>query len=369
MPSLISLVYRTVDMLKWGAGKGSNVLPAETDNNNWTIAQAILSIQNSLPSASVGIDFFTVSGTQMTVHMTDHSLRGPFTLPTFQWVFRNPPSGQWEPFVLYDVGDVFTDNGSVYLTLIQSVSGASFNANALDVHGNNLYGLLLVNPGDVLPLGGASGMALIKVDGHDLHVEWAYVIPPGGTTGQSLKKINNFDFNTHWATDLLTTLGDVIITTPVVNDVLSWDGAHWINAAAITALQNLSDVLISGQNVGQALIWNGTAWQNTTIITSNQTITPLGTTGSIGFDPSLGDIFTITPTGNVTLTGVSAGLVNQIIKLIVLTSGTSSFNITFGTGFVAQGVLATGTVSGKTFIVSFINDGNFYYEMSRTAAM
>jgi hypothetical protein len=54
---------------------------------------------------------------------------------------------------------------------------------------------------------------------------------------------------------------------------------------------------------------------------------------------------------------------------IILTSGTASFTITFGTGFKPTGTLATGTVSAKVFVVHWISDGTNLYEAGRTAAM
>jgi hypothetical protein len=55
--------------------------------------------------------------------------------------------------------------------------------------------------------------------------------------------------------------------------------------------------------------------------------------------------------------------------LLILTSGTTSRTITFGTGFKAVGTLATGTVTARVFAVSFISDGVSLYETGRTAAM
>ena len=54
---------------------------------------------------------------------------------------------------------------------------------------------------------------------------------------------------------------------------------------------------------------------------------------------------------------------------IILTSGTSSFTITFGTGFKPTGTLATGTSSGKVFVVHWVSNGTALYESGRTAAM
>jgi len=54
---------------------------------------------------------------------------------------------------------------------------------------------------------------------------------------------------------------------------------------------------------------------------------------------------------------------------MVLTSGTSSFVITFGSGFKPVGTLATGTTASRVFIVNFISNGTNLYEAGRTAAM
>jgi hypothetical protein len=55
--------------------------------------------------------------------------------------------------------------------------------------------------------------------------------------------------------------------------------------------------------------------------------------------------------------------------LIVVTSGTTSYTITFGTGFKTTATLVTGTVSARTFTISFVSDGTNVIETSRTIAM
>ena len=55
--------------------------------------------------------------------------------------------------------------------------------------------------------------------------------------------------------------------------------------------------------------------------------------------------------------------------VIVLTSGVTSFTITFGSGFKPVSTLATGTTSARVFVVGFISDGTNLYETGRTAAM
>jgi hypothetical protein len=56
-------------------------------------------------------------------------------------------------------------------------------------------------------------------------------------------------------------------------------------------------------------------------------------------------------------------------SVLILTSGSSSYTITFGTGFKPTGTLATGTTTARIFVVNFISDGNSLYETGRTGAM
>ena len=76
----------------------------------------------------------------------------------------------------------------------------------------------------------------------------------------------------------------------------------------------------------------------------------------------------VTPTANATYTSTvpAAGIRSTIM---ILTSGASSFTITFGTGFRTTGTLATGTTTARYFMLSFISDGTVLVETSRTAAM
>lgn len=55
--------------------------------------------------------------------------------------------------------------------------------------------------------------------------------------------------------------------------------------------------------------------------------------------------------------------------LIILTSGTTSYTMTFGTGFKTTGTLATGATSARRFVINFVSDGTYLIEMSRTTAI
>jgi len=95
----------------------------------------------------------------------------------------------------------------------------------------------------------------------------------------------------------------------------------------------------------------------------------LATTGTMTTTLTNLRVITITPTGNCTF-NASGGFAGQPISFVITTSGVSSFNLTFGTNFKSQGVLATGTTSGKVFTVSFIcTNGTQWAEVSRSTAM
>ena len=88
----------------------------------------------------------------------------------------------------------------------------------------------------------------------------------------------------------------------------------------------------------------------------------------VGSWQALGGFVTATVAADTTLTA-DAGAVSHQMTVQIVTSGTSSRTVTFGTGFKTTGTLATGTVSGKSFMVSFISDGGTWIETARTAAM
>lgn len=108
-------------------------------------------------------------------------------------------------------------------------------------------------------------------------------------------------------------------------------------------------VNLATQVTGILATANGGTGQNRTVVTA------LGTTGTVSMDFSLGMVYTITPTGTVTLNATNCASGKQAI-VIVTTSGTSSFTITPSTNFKGT-ALATGTVTAKTFGWSFVCNG------------
>ena len=90
---------------------------------------------------------------------------------------------------------------------------------------------------------------------------------------------------------------------------------------------------------------------------------------AITVDCSLADVFTLVPanTGTIQASNVTAG---QNITLVITTSGTTDYTLTFATGFTTTGTLATGSSSGKVFVMDFISPtGTTQKEKSRTTAM
>lgn len=94
----------------------------------------------------------------------------------------------------------------------------------------------------------------------------------------------------------------------------------------------------------------------------------LAATGGDALDPTKSSLFTLTPTASETITASSAPI-GARVSIVVTTSGSSSFTVTFGTNFKTTGTLATGTVTGKVFTVTFVGDGTNMNEVSRTTAM
>lgn len=90
--------------------------------------------------------------------------------------------------------------------------------------------------------------------------------------------------------------------------------------------------------------------------------------GTTEFDFAAGVNRKFTPTATATLT-TTVPPSGTLCHLILTTSGTTSYTLTFGSGFTTTGTRTTGTVSGKVYALTFVSDGTTLIETSRTAAM
>lgn len=105
-----------------------------------------------------------------------------------------------------------------------------------------------------------------------------------------------------------------------------------------------------------------------TVKTLGTTVKALTSSATIGLVGTDGDVQTLTPAHTATIN--ASGLVSgQRLTLVITTSGTNSYTLTFGTAFKTTGTLATGSVSAKVFTMEFVCDGSTYVETSRTTAM
>jgi hypothetical protein len=109
----------------WGPGKGANLQASEVDGNFWELATHVLNMENN-PALPNGIQSITISGTQMTITLSNGDVMGPYTIPVLVMRWRD----EWQPNTPYTVLDVFkvTDLG-IYLVQLAHISGTVFDPN------------------------------------------------------------------------------------------------------------------------------------------------------------------------------------------------------------------------------------------------
>ena len=95
----------------------------------------------------------------------------------------------------------------------------------------------------------------------------------------------------------------------------------------------------------------------------------LASAATITLDSTQGSVFTHVPTQSETINATVVAPAGQVVYLVVTTSGTTSFTLTFGTNFKTTATLATGIVSAKVFTMVFISDGVNLNEIARSVAM
>jgi hypothetical protein len=129
---------------------------------------------------------------------------------------------------------------------------------------------------------------------------------------------------------------------------------------------------ISGGSIDNATVGATTPASVTgSLLASTSVITDSFATraaGTLALAFATNGVVRVTPnaTGTFTTTVPPAG---TRCTLIVLTSGATSFTMTFGTGFKTTGTLATGTVTARHFVFNFVSDGTSLIESSRTVAI
>jgi hypothetical protein len=164
--------------------------------------------------------------------------------------------------------------------------------------------------------------------------------------------------------------GNYLLTIPKAGTVLLGTGT----AGAIPQLLDANQVTdsnlrMTGANV---LTLAGDAVATVTAPRTGKmavdTISALTPGANVTMNCALGNRFTLTPGEHETITP-SNGYAGMTIILEVVTSGVSSYNLTFAANFKGSSVLATGTTTAKKFLIMWYYDGTDYLELYRTAAM
>lgn len=140
------VVFRTVDVIRWGAagglGTGGNLTPVQFDENMWEFLRRIRAIEINPPTA-VGITGFTVIGSQFQVNMSNATTLGPYDLPIAQFRDR----GVWANNVPLLPLDLFSVNGfGLYMVKIAHttpVTPATFDPGAVSAIAGPTFGLPL----------------------------------------------------------------------------------------------------------------------------------------------------------------------------------------------------------------------------------
>lgn len=140
MPLYEGLAFRTVDLLRWGDGEGTNLSPLQVDNNFWAIIQRILAIESN-PIAPNEIDHFTLTGTQLRIYMADATVHGPFVLPVASFAWK----GIWSPGLdLVELDIVVVEEVGIFMVLHDHETASEFDASETNSEGplyHQLFGV------------------------------------------------------------------------------------------------------------------------------------------------------------------------------------------------------------------------------------
>lgn len=283
-------------------------------------------------------------------------------------------------------------NGNIATVLDSANATATFNAHAAVIANSNTYTLSSTGRGIITLTGDQAGRKITTIS--------------NGTDGQTIE-LHFGDGNVTVDATAAKLLGNVdFVGANYSSLTLSYNGTEWrevgrnqaagligvplsaTTLAASGATTLSSTLAVTGNVAVNTNKFNITAASGNTTVAGTLGVTGLstfvsfkGTTNlgsavvaltpgtTIALDSTLGNTFTLTPAQDTTINIATVPATDQLITLKVLTSGTTSYTITFGTNTKSAATLATGTTTAKVFIVTFRSDGTNFNEVSRTTAM
>jgi hypothetical protein len=96
--------------------------------------------------------------------------------------------------------------------------------------------------------------------------------------------------------DFLGDSDDVSVTSPIVNDILNWDGSAWVNRP-VFEINEITDVSVASPQADDSLLYNGTYWENVP-----------HTFGELYYHNDAGTLDFSTTTALINVTGITNGL-------------------------------------------------------------
>lgn len=124
-----AIIYRTTGV--WGAGKGSNLTPAEVDTNFYELVEALAAFTAQGPVEIANIQIDTATGELVFIMEDATEYRVPVPIAAFRW------RGDWQDGTDYEPFDLFTANDGLYFVqqAHSTDTGSEFNPDAGNMQG------------------------------------------------------------------------------------------------------------------------------------------------------------------------------------------------------------------------------------------
>jgi hypothetical protein len=146
------MTIRYVTTGAWGAGSGTELTPAQADENVYTLSLRLAALEAAGIDATITL---VQSGSTVTFYADGVSI-GSITLPTSTWAHR----GEWAAGATYFIGDIVTvTSNGVFLVTTEHVAASNFPGAGADY--TRLY--TFPNPAEVVSV---SADSLILTSAH-----------------------------------------------------------------------------------------------------------------------------------------------------------------------------------------------------------